>query len=146
MQYGSLGMGMDLSGRGGYFRWTTSSWFDLLEIAIDFDWEPLGTGPPRGTLKADWEHGSYVVNQGQLFYARDALAFANCLEQAVEAFSAGKVKKRTPAGRAFTRLTSMPSSGKNKKTRSTPPPVNVAALDAIREFIVFCRMGSFRIY
>jgi len=38
---------------------------------FQYGWEPTGTGPPRGMLKADCS-GIYHGNDGQLFYARDA--------------------------------------------------------------------------
>ena len=47
-------MGMDLDGAGGYFRWTATTWDDVLELASEHGWKPMGTGPPKGTHKADW--------------------------------------------------------------------------------------------
>ena len=55
-------MGMDLEGPGRYFRWTNLGWYDLLELAKEFGWVPIGTGPPRGTLKAQWRHGRHPGN------------------------------------------------------------------------------------
>ena len=99
-------MGMDLSGAGGYFRWTNSGWRETLELAEQYGWQPIGTGAPRGTLKAEWS-GSYFSNDGQLFYARDAQKMADALERALE--------------------------GTENED------------EAIREFIKFCREGSFRL-
>ena len=113
-------MGMDLSGAGGYFRGTATGWSRLLELAQQHGWQPTHTGPPRGTLKADWS-GTDHSNDGQRFYARDARRLAAALEQALNATPTQKLKKDqstwlfTPEGK-----------------------------DAIREFITFCRAGSFR--
>ena len=116
---------MDLSGAGGYFRWTNSGWSDILELGEEFGWAPIGTGPPRGELKADWQDGPYHGNAGQRFYARDARALADALERAVAALPERKAPKR---GRVAVR-------------HWTPEDVAY-----IREFIEFCRAGSFRIY
>ncbi len=76
-------MGMDLSGAGGYFRWTASAWIKILGLAEQGGWQPVGTGAPRGNLKKDWS-GYYFSNDGQLFYARDAQKLADVLEVALE--------------------------------------------------------------
>lgn len=93
-------MGMDLSGVGGYFRWTNDGWNETLELGEEFGWVPVGTGPPRGVLKADWQTGPYFGNDGQRFYARDARALAEALERALQAIPVGRPPKR---GRAVAR-------------------------------------------
>jgi hypothetical protein len=107
-------MGMDLSGAGGYFRWTNLGWGEILVLGKDFGWEPNGTGPPRGCKKAEWV-GTYYSNDGQLFYARDARLLAEALERALDAMS-------------------------EEKSLSTDQE------SAIREFIEFCKAGSFRLF
>ncbi len=111
-------MGFDLSGHGGYFSWTASGWYALLDLAQDHGWTAIGTGAPRGTLKRDWP-GIYDSNEGQLFYARDAREFAAALER----FLATK------------RVKARHSDFDSPSARSS-----------LREFIEFCREGSFRIY
>lgn len=101
-------MGMDIEGAGGYFRWTSSGWREVLEMAESAGWEPTGTGPPRGVLKATWA-GGYYSNDGQRVYARDAKRLADTLERALA---------DTPAEEG----------------------------DPYREFIAFCRAGSFRLH
>lgn len=101
-------MGMDLSGAGGYFRWTNLGWRDVLALAESNGWEPTATGPPRGILKAAWS-GTYFSNDGQRVYARDARQLADALERAIAA---------------------------------CPVEDN----EALREFIAFCRAGSFRLH
>ena len=73
-------MGMDLEGAGGYFRWTNSGWDDVLNSAESNGWQPTGTGPPRGILKADWP-GNYYGTEGQRVYARDAKRLAEALKR-----------------------------------------------------------------
>jgi hypothetical protein len=92
-------MGMDLSGAGGYFRWSNSGWADILELGQAHGWVPAGTGPPRGELKADWGDGPYFGNGGQRFYARDAQALADALERALAAPPADE-SPRTRAAQA----------------------------------------------
>ncbi|NWG18818.1 MAG: hypothetical protein HXY39_00680 [Chloroflexi bacterium] len=101
-------MGMDISGAGGYFRWTNLGWSEVLSLARSAGWEPVGTGPPRGVLKADWS-GTYFSNDGQLVYARDAKRLADALERAIA---------------------------------ECPAEDN----ETLREFIAFCRAGSFRLH
>ena len=84
-------MGMDLDGAGGYFRWTGTGWHDLLDRAEAAGWQPIGTGPPRGILKADWV-GAYHSNDGQRFYARDANRLADALERCLGELSAEERK------------------------------------------------------
>jgi len=118
-------VGMDLSGAGGYFRWTNSGWGEVLELGEEFGWVPIGTGPPRGELKADWQAGPYFGNDGQRFYARDARALSDALERALAAIPVVQPPKRgRPATRRFS-------------------PDEAAHL---REFIEFCRAGSFRLF
>ena len=140
-------MGMDLSGSGGYFRWTASAWYDILAIAEKFGWAPTGTGPPRGVLKVDWAEGSYVGNQGQRFYARDARAMADALERALVTFSESKRGKITRHARSFDKLA---ASLKGQRSPKNSVAVRLfesrEAIRNIRKFIVFCRAGSFRIH
>ncbi len=140
-------MGMDLSGAGGYFRWTNSGWSDLLELAEEFGWIPTVTGPPRGVRKADWQDGSYYGNGGQRFYARDAKTLADALERAVVALSEGKPRKRTRAATSTDYLEAQlagrraPKQGRVAVRQYGPEDVAY-----IREFIEYCRAGSFRIF
>ena len=121
-------MGMDLSGAGGYFRWTASGWSNVLLLAEHYGWQATGTGPPRGELKAEWD-GSYGGNHGALFYARDAVRLAEALARAVEQMPARKprtLKEVEPE--AYANLSS-------EEGRAN-----------LKGFIEFCRAGSFRLY
>ena len=118
-------MGMDLSGAGGYFRWTNLGWAEILDLGEEFGWKPTGTGPPRGRKKLKWHTEVYHSNDGQRFYARDARRLAEALERALEAIPARKPAKR----------------GRIKVRYFTPEEAS-----NIREFIEFCKAGSFRLY
>jgi hypothetical protein len=73
-------MGMDLCRGTDYFRWNAVGWVALLETAVNYGWEPMGTGPPRGRLKKNWDGSNYYGNEGQLFYERDAKNLARALD------------------------------------------------------------------
>ena len=114
---------MDLCGAGGYHRWTNDGWSWVLELAEEFGWQPVGTGAPPRMKKADW-NGVYWSNENQLFYARDAAAMAGALERALDAIPERVEPKRGKLkGRYFVR----------------------EQVEELREFITFCRAGSFRI-
>jgi hypothetical protein len=107
-------MGMDLSGAGGYFRWTYSGWREVMELAEEFGWVPSRTGPPRGVRASEWDGtGAYWSNDGQRVYARDAKALAEALERALAA-----VPEQVPTDEAA----------------------------YLREFVEYCKEGSFRLY
>ncbi len=118
-------MGMDLDGAGGYFRWTNTGWQRVTDLAEEFGWVPSRTGPPRGILKAEWHgDGLYWSNDGQRFYARDAVRFADALGRAL-----ASIPERPP-----------PKRGKLKGRHFSPEEVA-----SLREFVAYCRAGSFRL-
>lgn len=119
-------MGVDLHGAGGYFRWTNLGWSSVLTLAEYYGWQPIGTGPPRGILKAEWS-GDYCSNDGALFYARDANRLADALERAIHELPARRPKALGDV-EAYDFLVS--KEGKR----------------GLREFIAYCRSGSFRLY
>jgi hypothetical protein len=154
-------MGMDLCRGTDYFRWNAIGWVALLETAINYGWEPTGTGPPRGCLKKDW-HGNYHGNEGQLFYARDAKSLASALETFLktpetphlrrskrqrEVLSLGRVLAGDVQGLA--RLIcgrTAATIGTRSKQKKALQRWNEYEREYIRQFISFCRKGSFRIY
>jgi glycosyltransferase involved in cell wall biosynthesis len=136
---------MDLSGAGGYFGWTNSGWAEILEVGQAYGWVPAGTGPPRGTLKADWGYGPYFGNDGQRFYARDAQALADALERALAAPAVEWPRIRAAQTTDYLEAElrgGLPPVGGRVSVQEFSPE------DAanIREFIEFCRAGSFRIF
>jgi len=88
---------MDLTGEGGYFRFSHGTWRAVLELAREHGWEPAGTKPPEGTVYAvgggtvdeeatraarqhyaDWD-GGYFWNEYQVVSDEDAANIADAL-------------------------------------------------------------------
>jgi hypothetical protein len=95
-------MGMDLSGKGGYFRFSNYGWRAALELAHEHGWEPAGTVPPKFTVYAldgvtvdevrtraerqsyaNWS-GGYFTNDYQVVSDEDAANIADALERALD--------------------------------------------------------------
>ena len=139
-------MGMDLSGAGGYFRWSGTGWGDILALGEEYGWVPAGTGPPPGVLKADWPNGTYYSNDGQRFYARDARALADALERALAAPPAAAPPRTRPAQSVDHVVAALTGKNRPKKGRVPVGRFNPDEAGYIREFIEFCRAGSIRIH
>jgi hypothetical protein len=83
-------MAIDLSnGNGEYWRFGHPAWAELLKLAYEYGWRPLGTvqdGYLYGDNSEDesWNGNNYVTNDGQLIPAEDASAIAGALEKAFE--------------------------------------------------------------
>jgi hypothetical protein len=121
-------MGMDLSGKGGYFRFNQVTWIEVLTLAYDHGWKPAGTEPSRwrdaetGELCAQmspdpetWESMDYFSNAFQWVTDEDAANIADALERACVA----KLEGDEELGSGF--------------------------IGYLREFITFCRAGGFTI-
>lgn len=119
-------MGMDLSGKGGYFSCNNASWVAVLRLAYDHGWKPAGTEPGRwidaetGELceqmppdPETWNSMDYYSNSGQCVSDQDAGNIAEALERALEE------DERSDEGLAQ------------------------SSIDYLREFITFCRAGCF---
>jgi len=112
--------------------------------------------------------GGYFSNDGQLLYARDARRLAYILEKVIAAPSLSALQiddsrtsrwLRSRPGRQdlrvhrsfekFVRLVNPPGSGKKKRHASNRPQpwfLGNNAKSSMRDFVKFCRAGSFRIY
>jgi hypothetical protein len=152
-------MGMDLHRGSDYFRWDAPAWVAILEAAMNYGWEPTGTGPPRGCLKKDWDGTCNCYgNEGQLFYARDAKNLATSLALFLTAPETIRLKKTKRHGevlsagrRVFKAVSDLINaiSEPTKKTKATKARVSGLTSDqrkCIQQFVSFCRKGSFRIY
>jgi hypothetical protein len=142
-------MSMEL-GRGGgeWFDLSISAWCDILELAECYGWRPTGTAPPPEWSESTW-CGTYYSNEYQSVDADDAAAIAAALDR----FLAGEPPVANPS----------PDRGRNK-LRSIAgvlarhmdaemhdpgwsPAGNWLREDdgqqCLREFVDFCRRGSF---
>jgi hypothetical protein len=57
-------------------------WVDLLDIALENGWEPMGTVEPYGEADIEWD-GHYCSSDFQLVLEEDLLAIADALEKAI---------------------------------------------------------------
>ena len=143
-------MGMALGrGRDDYFDVPYAAWNDILELAERYGWHPTRTGPPRGMKAAEW-CGSYYSSDGQRFYAREAAALADALEQflageepvAEASANADRERLRGFIGRLSQQLGVTPNV-----TGGLPPETWLSdeeGQEYLRQFVAFCRRGSFR--
>jgi len=121
---------MDLYASRRSFSWNNRCWRAILQLGQKHGWNPTGTGPCKGWLKKDWNGtGLYFSNDGQLFYARDAKELAKALESFLEA--SGPIK--------LSRI-------KHTDGECLPYFLTAKGRKEIKNFIAFCRKGSFRIY
>ena len=135
-------MGYDLynlSGKGAYFCFSGRGWLWALEIARANGWKPAGTKPPDGSvptffeydISTQWDPEDYFSNGGQRVTARDAKALAAAIERALDD-AEKRVSKRKP------------------RSKSAPRPKHKMKFTSeeakrLREFVTFCRKGSFYI-
>lgn len=68
-------------------KYSWQFWGKALELAQSYGWKPIGTCPPdlpgfRG-LQAVWT-GTYLTNDGQTVLTKDALSLANALARALD--------------------------------------------------------------
>jgi hypothetical protein len=89
-------MGMDLTNVAGEtYRFNTTSWRKVLELACQYGWKPQGTEPGRwydetGRLceqlspNPDEWNGSYFSNDFQWVTDKEAANIAHALEQALD--------------------------------------------------------------
>ena len=149
------------------FTLNYQTWWAFSMLAVGGGWEPTGTGPPRGVPAKTWP-GAYLANDGQLLYAWDSRRLADTLEKVIAApsFSAlhldgSRIQRwlHSPAGRRDLRvyrsfekvMRLLNTSGSRKKKRhalngNQPWFLGKDAKSCLRDFVKFCRGGSFRIY
>ena len=118
-------MGMDLYGKGGYFRWLNYAWEEVLVIAKLGGWKPLAVTTFEGGEQHDTCY--YMYNDGQVVTAKDAKNMAAALERSLEPDMQKKLKLR-------------------KRPRFDPWFFTKGGVAYFRKFIVFLKAGAFRIY
>lgn len=151
-------MGMDLLGRGVYFRYNHWYWSQVLLLAYRYGWKPAGTKIDHfgkvdeekweqfRHLYEDWD-GDYVSNECQWVTDEDAANIAQALERALEDIpdedTVSVLAANQPCG----------LEGAGVRSIETELEKHLTPLDwfsgeegkqMIREFIAFCRVGGFR--
>jgi hypothetical protein len=67
-------------------KFSRQTWTKALELARCYGWRPMGTRPPSVhdfyKLGADWD-GTYLTNDGQVVKAEDAFLLATALEKSL---------------------------------------------------------------
>jgi hypothetical protein len=70
-----------------YRKFSRQFWSKALDLAELYGWRPMGTEPPSAydfhQLNAEWD-GTYLTNDGQMIKAQDALSLAAALEKALD--------------------------------------------------------------
>jgi len=143
-------MGMALGrSRCDYFDVPYAAWNDILELAERYGWRPTRTGPPRRMKAGEW-CGSYYSSDGQRFYSRDAAALADALTR----FLAGEppVSETPAANPDRDRLRGL-VSGMSRQLGVAPNVTggvpaaswlsSKVGRQYLRDFVEFCRRGSF---
>ena len=133
-----------------------------LKLACWYGWQPLGTRPPAAynfrLLNADWD-GTYLTNDGQMVTREDAFALANALERSLDDISDINTKQDwdpkfwaeddlpewlSPAERA---IIEEGLQSHSHDVMEVHPFEFFAGAEKrhLKEFIRFCRLGSFSI-
>jgi hypothetical protein len=77
-------MSYDLKGKSRRtFHVSNSGWPELLAIAEQYGWKPVGTKPPKGIKSSTWDGGYYTMD-GQIVTAQDAETLATAIDDAVK--------------------------------------------------------------
>lgn len=130
-------MGMSLSGKGGYFSWTHIEWANILGIAYENGWKPMGTrgfNLYSGSSIPDEEwSGTYFSNDHQRVTAEDASNIADALESFLRTLSPDESQDDLYSFNSLV-VEGNPKIffGEYLKTK-------------IEKFIDFCRAGCFRV-
>ena len=133
-------MSYDLcNSNGDHVAFNLTGWEQVLKLAEMYGWRTAGTLPPED-LDTEWD-GDYFLNDGEVVTADDAKAIAEALTKAMDDIPGHDAMKhktgKSPKGVDYVKDGAAFSpfeffSGKGKKH--------------LREFISFCRRGSFQIW
>ena len=158
-------MGYDLTNSSDdAHQWKSIGWWYLLNLARHCGWKPAGTAPSDECEDPQSWDGNYFHNDGQVVTAPDASALADSLEQLLSNPAreqvAATVGQRMDDAINDQRITPAASSPdidnfpldfvRQMFTRFKQQSVGTWQFDArsdqyLRDFIAFCRKGSFRI-
>ena len=136
-------------------------WAKALELARLHGWRPMGTQPPPidfYQLNAEWD-GRYLTNDGQTVNAEDALSLAMALERSLSDIS--DTNPRMDWNAVLWREDDLPEWLSPDEQAMIEEELQDGLLDImgihpseyfagdekrrLREFIRFCRLGSFEI-
>jgi hypothetical protein len=137
-------------------------WAKALELAISYGWQPMGTQPPSHLdfyqLGVDW-HGTYLTNDGQIVKAEDAVSLACALEKSLNDISDTNIKIDWNA--ELSAEEELPEWLSSEEREMIEEELQNGLLDMIsvhpfeyfagdekrhlKDFIRFCRLGSFEI-
>lgn len=69
-------------------KFTRESWVKILSLGLFYGWQPMGTRVPSMTeihgYDIEFWDGTYLTNDGQIVVAEDASSLAIALEQALD--------------------------------------------------------------
>jgi hypothetical protein len=136
-------------------------WSKVLELAGLYGWQPKGTRPPANLdlyeLNTEWL-GTYLTNDGQIVKAEDAFLMAAALEKSLEHISD---VNQTDWNTIFRLDDDLPEWLSLEEQAFMEEELKDGLLDILgthpleffagaekqhlREFIRFCRLGSFKI-
>lgn len=135
-------------------------WAKALELAECYGWQPMGTRPPSHIdfyqLSAEWD-GRYFTNDGQVVKGEDALSLAAALERSLEDISDANPPMDWAS--PFSQEDDLPEWLSPEEREIIEDELQDGLLDILgtsplayfagdekrhlKEFIRFCRLGSF---
>jgi len=114
-------------------KFSKESWVKILNLAMFYGWQPLGTRVPsiteiHGLIFEDWD-GTYLTNDGQIVVAEDALRLGRALEKSLDDIPDFNLEVYPPNPNQINPFEYFAGDEKQQLT----------------DFIKFCRLGSFLI-
>jgi len=114
-------------------KFSKESWVKILNLAMFYGWQPLGTRVPsiteiHGLIFEDWD-GTYLTNDGQIVVAEDALRLGRALEKSLDDIPDFNLEVYPPDLNQINPFEYFAGDEKQQLT----------------DFIRFCRLGSFLI-
>ena len=114
-------------------KFSKESWVKILNLAMFYGWQPLGTRVPsiteiHGLIFEDWD-GTYLTNDGQIVVSEDALRLGRALEKSLDDIPDFNLEVYPPNPNQINPFEYFAGDEKQQLT----------------DFIKFCRLGSFLI-
>jgi len=148
-------MGYDLSNEKGHgYRWNIWGWGSVFNLALSYDWQPLGTELDLSYLNEggdgdyegeEWE-GGYFSNDGQLVSKEDAEGFAKALESSLDDIPDRDVRPKISGKMDESFFEKRKKIWEQQKASLLVEFSGEESKKYLRGFISFLREGSFRIY